>query len=171
MERMRIYFKIMIKQITANLLDFPKGITHIAHSCNTLGKVWGAGLAKQIKNRYPSAFITEITTFGGSMNQLGNIFPTKLKDEKYIWNMYTQSFVSREVRAVNYESLYVCLEKLKVKLESGQFGEKPVLGLPFGLSCGLAGGSWLIVSAMIKELFHDSKISVNIVKLPEIKKE
>jgi len=28
-----------------------------------------------------------------------------------------------------------------------------VLGLPYGISCGLAGGSWEIVSAMINTVF------------------
>lgn len=160
----------MIKQITGNLLDFPKGITHIAHSCNTLGGVWGAGLAKQIKNQYPSAFLTEITTAGANMNQLGNIFPSKLKEGKVIWNMYTQSFVSKDARAVNYEALYVCLDRLRQKLESKEF-DNPILGLPFALSCGLAGGSWPVVSTMIKDVFGDSDLRVIIVKLPEIQKE
>ena len=35
-----------------NLLDFPYGITSIAHCCNTMN-IMGAGIAKSIAERYP----------------------------------------------------------------------------------------------------------------------
>ena len=45
----------MINMIDGNLLDFPNRINTIAHSCNTLNMM-GAGIAKQIKDRYPLAW-------------------------------------------------------------------------------------------------------------------
>ena len=40
----------------------------------------------------------------------------------------------------------------------------PVLGLPYGISCGLAGGNWGIIKAMIEDIFLDSPIQCYIVK-------
>ena len=46
-----------------------------------------------------------------------------------------------------------------------QSGEEIVLGLPFGISCGLAGGNWKIILAMIEDIFHNSIVKVLIVEL------
>ncbi len=43
-------------------------------------------------------------------------------------------------------------------------GEAQVLGLPYGISCGLAGGNWGIIEAMIRDIFEDSLIKTYIVK-------
>ena len=40
----------------------------------------------------------------------------------------------------------------------------PVLGLPYGISCGLAGGNWGIIKAMIEDIFSDSPLKCYIVK-------
>ena len=45
----------MVQIIDGNLLDFPNDIKFIAHSCNTRN-IMGAGIAKQIKDRYPMAY-------------------------------------------------------------------------------------------------------------------
>jgi O-acetyl-ADP-ribose deacetylase (regulator of RNase III) len=42
----------MIPTIKGNLLDFPNGITVIAHGCNTQGKM-KSGLAKSIVELWP----------------------------------------------------------------------------------------------------------------------
>ena len=43
-------------------------------------------------------------------------------------------------------------------------GEPQVLGLPYGISCGLAGGNWGIIKAMIEDIFLDNLIKTYIVK-------
>lgn len=43
----------------------------------------------------------------------------------------------------------------------------PILGLPYGISCGLAGGNWGIIKAMIEDVFIDSSIETYIVKYNE----
>ena len=102
-----------IKTITGNLLDFPPydpddpdhyiGIDAIAHSCN-LRNMMGAGIAKQIKNRYPQAyeadtkaFDTEYDKNGQYVNWLGKVSKAEINskflpnDKGYIYNMYTQA--------------------------------------------------------------------------------
>ena len=50
-------------------------------------------------------------------------------------------------------------------------GEAQVLGLPYGISCGLAGGNWQIIEAMINDIFADSLIKTFIVKYDDLGKD
>ena len=147
-----------------NLLDFPYGINTIAHSCNTLN-VMGAGIAKQIANRYPEAKEADDAAADVGLNELGEFsvaevevedsssFPHQYFGKKTrkctIYNLYTQDRVGHG-REVNYEALYRNFHLMRTQLNNES---DVVLGLPYGISCGLAGGSWQIVSAMINTIF------------------
>ena len=43
--------------------------------------------------------------------------------------------------------------------------KEAIIGLPYGISCGLAGGNWVIIKAMIEDIFGNSPIKCYIVKL------
>ena len=69
-----------VELIGGNLLDFPThcvssdkyvGINAIAHSCNCQN-VMGAGIAKQIKDRYPQAFEADTERWSNEYNDGGN---------------------------------------------------------------------------------------------------
>jgi O-acetyl-ADP-ribose deacetylase (regulator of RNase III) len=164
--------------IYGNLLDFPYGINAIAHSCNTLN-VMGAGIAKQIADRYPEAKYADDSASKADLNKLGEFsfadieindedsFPFQQfgikKRNGTIYNLYTQSKIGSG-REVNYEALYSSFVLLKKSLNNTQ---KTILGLPYGISCGLAGGSWKIVNSMINDVFSckSVKFKTYIVKL------
>lgn len=135
-----------------NLLDFPYGITSIAHCCNTMN-IMGAGIAKQIADRYPEAKQADDEATKAGNNILGefSFADIKIEDQRNgkIFNLYTQEGI-RPGREVNYESLYRNLLLLRNRLN---FLNEKCLGIPYGLSSGLAGGSWKIVYAMIEHLF------------------
>ena len=59
-----------IEIIEANLLDFPNNINSIAHSCNTRN-IMGAGIAKQIKDRYPEAYEADTKAFNTEYDEDG----------------------------------------------------------------------------------------------------
>ena len=81
----------MIDLIEGNLLDFPNDINVIAHSCNTRN-IMGAGIAKQIKDRYPEAYEADWRAFNSNYGvTLGKFSKADIGDRKYIYNMYTQS--------------------------------------------------------------------------------
>ena len=61
----------MITTITGDLLDFPQGIDIIAHSCNCRNTM-SAGIAKQIKDRYPLSYDADTTTNENGTNTLSN---------------------------------------------------------------------------------------------------
>lgn len=148
-----------------NLLDFPYGINTIAHCCNTMN-VMGAGIAKQIADRYPEAKEADDECAKIGQNELGerSFAEVEIDDEENklphqtfgvnkrwckIYNLYTQDGIGFG-REVNYEALYRNLHLMRNALNDDP---NCVLGLPYQMSCGLAGGSWEIVSAMINTIF------------------
>ena len=85
--------------------------------------------------------------------------------------MYTQASVGTSQRQVDYEKFWQALKRVEQDLYAMNVAKHeydgsspPVLGLPHGISCGLAGGNWGIIKAMIEDIFLDSPIQCYIVK-------
>lgn len=168
-----------VEIIDGNLLDFPNDINVIAHSCNTRN-IMGAGIAKQIKDRYPEAYEadtkaynTEYDKNGQYVHWLGKFSKAEINDRKYVYNMYTQASVG-EGRQVDYEVFWKAVKRVEQDLFEMNVNKHeydgsapPILGLPYGISCGLAGGSWRIIKAIIEDIFLDSPIKCYIVKYEE----
>jgi O-acetyl-ADP-ribose deacetylase (regulator of RNase III) len=170
----------MVKIINGNLLDFPNDINVIAHSCNCR-MIMGGGIAKQIKDRYPQAYQADIDYIsdeydhnGQFKHPLGTFSKAEVGDDKYIYNMYTQATIGTGERQVNYEKFWQALKKVEeelfeINVTKHEYNPSPppILGLPWGISCGLAGGNWGIIFAMISDIFLDSQIKCYIVKYDE----
>jgi O-acetyl-ADP-ribose deacetylase (regulator of RNase III) len=156
---------VIVETIEGNLLDFPNGINTIAHSCNTQN-VMGGGLAKQIKDRYPEVFETDRKAVLNKENSLGYFSFCKLDSnpDKRIINLYTQQEFGTG-RQVSYEAFYNSIDYLFKAINSSPEAHDYVLGLPYGISCGLAGGNWNIVKCMIDEVFMPAKFKTYLVKL------
>ena len=184
-----------IPLISGNLLDFPThcetdpdkyvGINNIAHSCNCQN-VMGAGIAKQIKDRYPQAFEADTERWGNEYNDGGNwrcqigdyskaVIETQWTHLPHatIYNLYTQSGYSTKSRQVNYEYFWKAMKAMQEDLLFIQHetGEQQVLGLPYGISCGLAGGNWKIIKAIMEDIFLGSMIECYIVKYDDLGKD
>ena len=163
------------------------GINVIAHSCNTR-MIMGGGIARQIKSRYPQAYEADVKYIsneyddnGQFIHPLGNFSKAEVNSKEskvylpdgkgLIYNMYTQASVGDDSRKVHYEKFWQALNNVekdlyKMNVEKHEYdgSSPPVLGLPHGISCGLAGGSWRIIKAMIEDIFLDSPIKCYIVK-------
>lgn len=152
-----------VQIIQGNLLDWPNGANLILHGCNTLGGVFGAGVAKQIAERYPLALQADIDAAAEGANRLG-LFSVAKIDDKRIVNVYIQDQIGTDSRKVNYEAVYTALETLRDSLENAaKEGRKYTVAMPW-IGCGLAGGSRRIIEAMVRELFDKSQITVYIVE-------
>ena len=188
----------MLKQIpliSGNLLDFPThcetdpdkyvGINNIAHSCNCQN-VMGGGIAKQIKDRYPKAFEVDHERWSNEYNDGGNwrcqigdyskaVIETQWTHLPHatIYNLYTQSGYSTERRQVNYEYFWQAMKAMQEDLRFNQheLNARQVVGVPYGISCGLAGGNWKIIKAIIEDIFLDSMIECYIVKYDDLGKD
>ena len=148
---------------TGNVLDAQTDI--IAHQVNCQG-VMGAGLAKQVRNKYPQAYreYQEECMFEHTINLLGKCQLIKVDDSKWIANLFGQDDYGRDKRYTNYEAIYTALSDLAVQmLDNGMES----VAIPYKMSCGLAGGDWNIILAMIESpcIFGNTNITVEIWKL------
>ncbi len=155
-----------VTEITADLLDFPEDITIIVHQANTLN-VFGAGIAAQIKRRYPEAYAADTKAAKENKNKLGSFSVGKVRNDlnKYVVNLYGQDHITRGIRNTNYEALFSALEAVYRSSSMWIVGYYRI-GIPYGMGCGLAGGDWPIVEAMIRVLAERYKIYTLICKLP-----
>jgi O-acetyl-ADP-ribose deacetylase (regulator of RNase III) len=116
----------------------------IVHQVNELG-VMGAGLALQIKNKYPEVY----TKYKAVANKecLGKIQMIKIGENKYICNMFSQRGISRTHKTTDYELMELCMSKL-----SKYSKEKNLtIAIPYKIGCGLAGGDWNTVTKIIEK--------------------
>ena len=166
----------MIKEVDGNLLTYP-GIQVIGHQTNCLG-VMGAGIAKQIKARWPEVFkaynwvCKDGVTTPDPHTLLGKCQIIKTEDGKYVANLFGEYSFCESIapyeeggkpRHTDYDALAECLNRLHTWLV---LMEKTTVGLPYKIGCGLAGGDWDgVVYPMIKEEFDDDEdITLYIVK-------
>ena len=127
-----------------------------------------SGIAKTIREKYPVAFEVYEDEFKNRGLQLGTFTVAQLADGKRIANLCVQEEYGREEcrKYVDYEAFYIALKTLRDSLEyAHKEGRNYVLGIPCYISCGLAGGNWNIILAMIKFLFDNSPIRCVIVEL------
>ena len=137
----------MIEIIQGNLLDSDCNV--ICHQCNCVGKM-GAGIALEIRKRFPKAYEAFMDDYRTGKNILGNIGYTI--DSKMVINMYSQNDIyPRGIRHTDYDAFRQCCEKIKFVLSKVQ--DKVRIGFPYGIGCGLAGGDWNIVSQILEEEF------------------
>jgi len=158
----------MITHIVGNLLDTDK-CNVIVHQAN-LFHTFGGGIAKAIREKFPEAYAADKQTPHGDKAKLGTFSIGRISDKKgtsieYIINMYSQDGIGGRDRNTRYDNMVDALNKLKNQLEAKP--KRFTLGIPFQLGCGLASGSWLIVSAIIYDIFGQSNVPVYIYYLPE----
>lgn len=158
----------MIQNFEGNLLDFPHGISVIAHSCNCQNKM-GRGIALDIKTRYPKAYEADTLAHQQGLNQLGKfsyaLVTAPPSPAHYVYNLYTQQFYGRSGRHVNYDAFYQALQLFHQDIKDLQetSNRKILVGLPYHISCKNAGGSWLIIGSIIYEVFDRGNSSVDLV--------
>jgi len=145
--------------IGGNLIDYFENdkFDIIVHGCNCFNTM-GAGLAKQIKHKYPIAYQTDLNTIKGDEHKLGNYsICSVLKnnnindDNKYIINAYTQY----NYGYIKPQCDYYAIRKVFKKINNNFKGK--VIGIP-KIGAGLAGGNWNIIKHIIEEETTNNKI-------------
>lgn len=143
----------------------------ILHQVNCQG-VMGSGVAKQVKERYPTVFWRykqwcdenkEIAQRLGKNPLLGKIqivykedfSVNDIKDSQAIVNLYAQDRFGRGAKCyTDYDALRECLMQVDMA-----FGGKTV-AIPYMMSCGRGGGNWSIVSKIIEEELRDCDVTL-----------
>lgn len=154
------------------------GMVHQANCFHTMG----GGIAKQIKERYPSSYEADLKTPYGDIKKLGTF--SSLPDDALSWgefriyNCYSQYTFGGKVDT-NYEAVEQCFNAIKEHIlnidiqrvsspDMQETGFVYKLGIPYGYGCGLAGGDWNIVESIIYRVFGECEfIEAQICKLPQ----
>jgi len=148
----------MIKNVYGDILEAKENI--ICHQVNCLG-VMGAGLAKQIKNRYPEVYeyYYNWCMRHNKEELLGRVILVQTEQySRYIANVFGQIGIKsyKDGCVTNYEALENGL--LVVKDEAKKCGWS--VAIPYKIGCGLAGGNWYIVHSIIQKVFSDYDVTI-----------
>lgn len=147
----------MINYVTGNLLESEADI--IGHQVNAQG-VMGAGLAKQIRSRYPNVYndYTALCKTNQNKNTLmGQAQFIEVGTNKYVASLFGQLYYGRQkMQYTHYPSLKAALTELREVAEEHGIS----VGLPKFLGCGLAGGDWEVVSKIIEEAFDGYEVTI-----------
>lgn len=165
----------MITEVNGNLLTYPN-LTVIGHQTNCLG-VMGAGIAKQIKLRYPNVFKEyKMLCDNHDKDLLGECLICQTSVNTFVANLFGEySFTESiapfpEKRHTDYDALRTALVNMKnwcISFINENEVDVPLnIGIPYKIGCGLAGGDWdNVVYPMIVSVFKDEDaINLHIVK-------
>lgn len=146
----------MISVVKKDLLEMDVDV--IAHQVNCQG-VMGAGLALQIRNKYPKVY-TAYKKYCPNSKLLGKIQVVN-NGKQFIANLFAQDKYGRDKRYTDYEALKQCFIKLRNYAINNELHS---IAIPYGIGCGLAGGDWNTVSKIIKEVFANESLAIFICK-------
>ena len=142
----------MVEYKIGNILE--SDCNYICHQVNCKGAM-GTGIAGQIRHKYPKVYIEymekcKAATAYPSHWFLGEIQIVELGKYHNVINMFSQDTYGEIGRHTNYEAFMECLLKIKeeVPVESS-------IAFPYKIGCGLGGGNWEIIQAMIEQVFAD----------------
>ena len=130
-----------MKTVEGDLLDIDEGL--ICHQVNICG-VFNAGLAKQIRDKYPIVFECYNKRYKSNLWTLGDVQAVKVTDTLTVANIAAQATYGRSGLHTNYDALKQGIKKIADKFK-GQ------IYIPEKIGCGLAGGDWEIVFDMIEK--------------------
>lgn len=149
----------MVKHVQGNLLYAKEDI--ICQQVNCQG-AYGAGLAKQIADKYPDTKKEYVDFCNGKTSEklLGEVLISKT-DDFYIAHLFGQNYYGnygpykeRLGRQTIYSALECSLRKLKNMYPNKSYG------FPYMMGCGLAGGKWSVVRNMIGDIFQNQEVVI-----------
>jgi O-acetyl-ADP-ribose deacetylase (regulator of RNase III) len=133
--------------------------TIIAHGCNCQGKM-NSGVAKAIRNRWPSAYTAYLEQYKLGKLVLGsvNLVQVPASQPKYVANCLTQLYYGYDAKPyASISAIQKCLEEVAQFASSHKYS----VALP-PIGCGLGGLSWTDVGPMIEKIFTNRGVSYNV---------
>lgn len=147
----------MIIEIQGDLLETDCQL--ICHGVNTQG-VMGSGVAKALYEKWPRVkdmYLDYFTEFNAGIegeNFLGHIdvFCVDRNSGLEVANCFTQQYYGpADHRYLSYDALDNCMKRLYSYCNQRNIKE---IAMP-KIGCGLAGGDWTIVKAILESVFKD----------------
>jgi hypothetical protein len=133
----------------------------------------GAGFAKQIRDKWPVVYeeykkffdhhnwaYKKNFGFTDSSFLMGKVLLVEVEEfDTYVLNLFSQDGISRTKTMINYGALRTSLERASQHIEhvGGELKKRQIC-FPHKIGCGLGGGNWSKVSAMIEFYFPNATI-------------
>lgn len=146
----------MIHYVKGNLLD--SDCDYICHQVNCQG-VMNSGVARQIRERWPWVFTSyhaycERCKIEGE-SPLGTIWGVVIdrdnRSRQWVVNIFGQeTFGYYGGRFTSYDAFTKCLTAMRERLPRDKS-----IAFPKNIGCGLGGGNWKVISALIEEILGD----------------
>lgn len=136
----------------------------IVHQCNCMG-VMGAGIARQIKQKYSKAYYADIN-FSipvGSRERLGQYSKARHRG-KLVINLYSQ-FTYGSGLQTDYKAMREGLTKLFDTLADEDPGKELKVGMPYLIGAGLAGGDEQVILGILEEISSHYERDIYLYKL------
>jgi len=141
----------MIKYVKGDLLNASQLI--LIHQCNAQDTM-GSGVAKAIRTKYPKAYREYVEYFRNTpkKERMGKV-QFSINYNKIIANLVGQfNYLPRGVCHTDYEALKEGFTTIKLRYPDDVAMPK--------IGCGLGGGDWKIVSAIIESVFDDRDVYI-----------
>ncbi len=138
----------------------------ICHQVNCKGAM-GAGLAKQIRSKWPSVYETYKRFCLKPLVQsslLGNCQLVNAEGSVWVANLFGQDGFGTDKVQTDYTALKSALLVLYGEIYKKNL-TAATIRIPYNMGCGLAGGNWDVVEKIIKDVFDDSSVNVEIWKI------
>lgn len=136
-------------------------VDSIAHCVNCAG-IMGSGIAKQIKVELPLVYTNYRKRWLQEVDKrilLGTaqkVIEDYLHRDRAVYNLYAQFAYGTDRRHVNYGAIGLCLQNMSQQIHDPD----KVVGFPYLMCCGLAGGDWDIILEMIEFYLRDYKVRI-----------
>lgn len=143
----------MIHYVKGNLLD--SNCDYICHQVNCQG-VMGSGIARQIRERWPEVYEDYKLFHAGCLingvKLLGKICFSHINNTNQgVVNMFCQDNYGYDGnRYTSYDAFATALYDIKHCVPEGY-----KIGFPKNIGCGLGGGNWKVISALIEEILGE----------------
>lgn len=129
--------------------------TLIAHGCNAQG-VMGAGVARVIKEKYPSAYESYVAHKKKFGLEMGRVIFAKSED-RVIANCITQKkFGSDGKKYVDYDAIREAMVQVNAYCRVKKLNS---FAMP-KIGAGLGGGDWSVIEKIIDETCNDTQAVV-----------
>lgn len=155
----------MVKEIKGDLLKQEKGF--LCHQTNYEG-VMGGGIAYAIWNKLLTDQDRKSYEFycrECGKDALGYVQFLFLKNDLIVANCFSQNGFDEPDAAgniTNYKAMRECFVKVR---DLALKRKLPLVFIPYGMGCGIAGGKWDKVRGIIEDVFGASEVTATIVRL------
>jgi O-acetyl-ADP-ribose deacetylase (regulator of RNase III) len=141
----------MIEVVHADAFDASGVLIHQANCHHSMA----SGIAKAVRERFPEAYAADTATVKGDLGKLGTFSAAAVERPgsalKWIVNLYSQYGYQDGDRRTSYDAMFAGLIKVR---DDGRFAGLD-FAVPSRIGCGLAGGNWGVVQAILRAVFSE----------------